>query len=519
MSVQELSLLHRRYADLSHRFRAGWAFHQFLKNIKKVFDELAIGDLPADFQKVYDVLREVSQNLNTADHEHVRAQLDQVQQQLTQITGALLAEDSKVSPPFLRQFFQRVKNYDDKILTQLVRFYLYCNRGDAWHPDRLDKVDYLLSRLAEEYDESTSTYVLRDRKQLKEILGSLWALVSPEVEGGGVQEYLRAVADIQGELTEVESLDELNDRHLIHRFRDLKHGLGNQFFEPGLALALLETNLKLKNLIQQLYRQEEHRIVTEYQEVFELEREVPFDSALTQELAQLRDEIERFENQLQREELNLNDLARIRGMIRSLSPRLEVETSAEPVAREEVETKVSEAEEAPSAADQPGWSDYREWIAEPLGRLEAALEEVDPKLAPKKVTLARELYSYRLEAREVLAFRRLHQNQDCDRDLETFLVEAAALRMRLNEEAEEIKGLLDETVTTGDAPVFENARRTVEVANAFLWRFFHLQDRTLLAGDFEECQEVQLLKMRLMRDYSGLWLLAHKPFFARRPME
>ena len=27
-TVQELSALHRRYADVSHRFRAGWTFHR-----------------------------------------------------------------------------------------------------------------------------------------------------------------------------------------------------------------------------------------------------------------------------------------------------------------------------------------------------------------------------------------------------------------------------------------------------------------------------------------------------------
>jgi len=34
-TVQELSVLHRRYADISHRFRAGWTFHQFLQSLGK----------------------------------------------------------------------------------------------------------------------------------------------------------------------------------------------------------------------------------------------------------------------------------------------------------------------------------------------------------------------------------------------------------------------------------------------------------------------------------------------------
>ena len=34
-TVQELSVLHRRYADISHRFRAAWTFHQFLQSLGK----------------------------------------------------------------------------------------------------------------------------------------------------------------------------------------------------------------------------------------------------------------------------------------------------------------------------------------------------------------------------------------------------------------------------------------------------------------------------------------------------
>ena len=37
----------------------------------------------------------------------------------------------------------------------------------------------------------------------------------------------------------------------------------------------------------------------------------------------------------------------------------------------------------------------------------------------------------------------------------------------------------------------------------------------MMAGNMAECRQVQLLRMRLMRDYSGLWLLAFKPLYKR----
>jgi hypothetical protein len=39
MSVEELSTLHRRYVDLSDRFRSLWAFHQFLASLRKILLE------------------------------------------------------------------------------------------------------------------------------------------------------------------------------------------------------------------------------------------------------------------------------------------------------------------------------------------------------------------------------------------------------------------------------------------------------------------------------------------------
>src|SRR6185436_393773 len=114
----------------------------------------------------------------------------------------------------------------------------------------------------------------------------------------------------------------LNDSGLIRRYRDVKHGMGNLYFHPELLLAIQETNLVFKSRIQKLYRQEEQRIVAEYQRVFDLEREVPLDTQLDRELAEFREEIERFEKQLQREEFRLGDIALIRQKVKELMPRL-----------------------------------------------------------------------------------------------------------------------------------------------------------------------------------------------------
>jgi hypothetical protein len=522
-TVQELSVLHRRYADISHRFRAGWTFHQFLQSLAKTLLQRVEDPHSTDFQNLYTGLKEISQSLNASESERIRHRLEAIDRQLSELIAALDAEDTKVTPDLLRQFFRRVKNYDEKILTQLVKFYLYTHPGGSWPTDRLDKTDFLLARLSEEVDERTGELVLRDHRRLSEIFQGLWAqLGEASPSDQTVEEHRSAIDGLRHEINGVESLDQLNEAGLIRNYRDLKHGMGNLYFHPELLLAIQETNLAFKGRIQRLYRQEEQRIVAEYQRVFELEREVPFDSQLDRELAEFREEIERFEKQLQREEFRLGDIAQIRQKVRQLLPRLTAgrppaaaRASVSRVAQDSGELALSRA----AAAAESPLQTQEELLGEHYRRLVDTLREVNPPdLAPERVVLKPEVFALRIEPREVEAYRRIFGRQECDRELEQFLLESAALRVRINEEAHEIASLLDETSVTGDSVVFARARLTCRAADSFIWRFHHVLSELMMAGDLTEGRQVQLLRMRLMRDYSGLWLLAFKPLYKRFPV-
>jgi len=515
-TVQELSVLHRRYTDISHRFRAAWTFHQFIQSLEKSVLQRSSEDHSNDFQTLYAELKEISQSLNASEGDRIRAKLDWLERRLGDLILTLEEEDSRVAPYFLRQFFRRVKNYDEKILTQLAKFYVYAQHGDDWHHDRLDKVDFLLTRLSEEDLDQTSGPVLRDPRRLGEVFNALWALLAVETPSAEVVAGRRAaIEEVRLEVLRVENLDQLNEGSLVRRYRDLKHGLGNLFFEPELALAVQETNLTLKGRIQKLYRQEERRIAAEYQRVFELEREVPVSGELDSELAEFHQEIERFEKQLERDEFKLEDLASIRQRVRSLLPRLTEARATVATGSHRLGETGEHRAAAAAAAQLPAGEDV---LGEHFRRLVDHLREVNPDLPPERVVLTPEVFPLRLEPREVVAFRRLYGSGDCDRELEQFLLEAAALRVRVNEEAQEIAGIMDETSVTGDAPIYSRARLTVRTCDAYLWRFQHVLSELQLAGNAAEGRQVQMLRMRLMRDYSGLWLLAYKPFLGmRRP--
>jgi hypothetical protein len=434
--------------------------------------------------------------------------------------AALDKEDTRVHPDLMRQLFRRVKTYDEKIVTQLVKFYIYVQRGGPWPPDRLDKTDFLLARLSEQEDERTGEVVLCDPPRLNEIFHGLWALLgaeSPEPEV--VFERRGAIAEIRADLQRTETLDKLNEASLVRRFRDLKHDLGNLFFEPDLLLAIQETNLALKNRIHKLYHQEERRIVAEYQRIFELEREVPVDRELDSELSEFRKDIEKFERKLQSQEFKLEDIAQIRQRVRTLLPRL---TASRPEPRPEGRrvdaTSTGEHILSSSArAAETVLEIHEELLGDYYRKVLDALRETNPETAPERVVLIPEIFPLRLEPREVVAYRRLFGRKQHDRELERFLLEAAALRVRINEEAQEITSILDETSMTGDSPIYARARLTARLADSYFWRFSHMISQAVIGVDAQENRQLEILRMRLMRDYSGLWLLVYKPFFSRRP--
>lgn len=510
MSVETLQRLHGRYAALSGRFRATWAFHQYAESLGKIFPGTPRTDLAPEFQQHYGALKSVSARLNAEEPDVIEAELDAVEEGLGRLTSALAEEDSRVSPQVVRHFFQRVKNEDDNLLTQLVKFYLYAGGPAGWPEDRLDKVDFLLTRVAQELDPSSDRYVLRERTRIREIATGLWSLLGAEppleAMADGVVAELR---ELRGAVAAAETLDQLNEGRLVERYRGLKHGLGRHFFFPRILYEILETNLVSKNLVRQLYSVEERRITADYQRVFDLEREAVVNGELDGELRRFRGEVEAFERQLREDELRLEELARLRERVRSLSARLGGHGGGGTAAAEPAGAEEAAEDETPGDA----------LLAEAVGRLTAALREVDADLPPRRAVLGSELFPLRLEARELVAYRRLQGTEPgdgTDRSHERTILEAAALRVAINQRVEEIRGLLDDTATTGESPVFPHTRRLLRLAASYLARLEAAAEQAVLYGRAADAQELTVLRMRLVRDHAGGWLLAVRPLLAKQ---
>jgi hypothetical protein len=493
VSVQDLQALHRRYVELGGEFKAAWTFHQFLQGLQKFFASAAIPAYPTDLPEIHKALRQVSEHLTSNRADGVAEQLDDIARQLERTVAILGAADVRVTPPLLRQFFERIKSYDDQILTQMVRFYLGRSSEDGLAGDRLDKVDFLLTKLAEETDPVTGATGLRSPTRLRPILDGFWnAIEGLAADPAWVEERKAELGGIRKELAAVDEIGKLTASRLVSRYREAKRMLGRYVFQPEIVLAVVETNLAFRRKIQSEFKAEEARILEESQRILAAE-EAFLGSATGTDLSALRQAYEEVERKQRADNLKLEDLSFLRREVEELRPRLLSASKAGP------------------RSDEPATGSAQELVAPFLAELIAALEGTDERATAKEAALSRDLFHLRLEAREVQAYRRLHVEAEGDAERERFILEAAALRQRVVAEATEISGLLDESMVTREAPVFDKARRTTSVAEEFVARFGECVDEAVRAAAFAEAQQLELLRMRLLRDYAGLWLLVHRP--------
>jgi hypothetical protein len=503
VTVHDLSAQHRRYVDLAGRFKAGWTFHQFLQGLQKFFVEAEIPRYPSDFQEIHAALKVVAENLTGPESSQVAQELDRAARLLAQMVALLAAADARVSPPLLRQFFERVRNYDDQILAQMVRFYLLLAREEGLSGNRLDKVDFLVTKLSEEIDPVSGAVLMRDRARLREIFTGFWSMfddLQPDLSW--LEDRREEIDDYRRELGALADLDALADSRLVARYRETKQILGRYLIHPEVLATVVETNISVKNKVRQNFRIEEERILSESKRILEMESQVPVDMQLDQELSLFRQRLEEYERKQRSDNVKLDDIAFLRRQVEDLMPRLMQRSPGSEPASGRISGDAASSGHVVLPDESLGVH-YQEVIE--------ALGGTDKIAPPKQVALDREIYHLRLEPREIVAYRRLHVHPEGDADVERFLLEAAALRLKMNQEAAEITEILDETAVTKNSPVFERARRTTQLADAQIQRFGRLIEDAVRNSLFAEAQQLQLLRMRLIRDYSGLWLLVNRP--------
>ena len=147
----------------------------------------------------------------------------------------------------------------------------------------------------------------------------------------------------------------------------------------------------------------------------------------------------------------------------------------------------------------------RELLQSHFDALLETLSAVDPETNPKAATFQPNVFPFRLEPREIVAYRRLERRRG-GRDSRSCCSGRRRCGCGSQEESEEILGILDDTAITRDAPIFQRARKTLRLADLFLRRLEHLQEQAVLAGSIGDARDLQIVRMRLTREHAGLWL-------------
>lgn len=503
---EEVNPLHRSYMELSTRYRAAWTYHRFIQGLRKFFGNQELADYPADFQALYGSLKDVSRKLNDPDSQTQTEALAEIKVDLDRLLEILDGEDRKIEPSLLRLFFQRVKSPDERILLDLVRFYQEIQTDHTWDKDRIDKIDFLLTRLGELIVGSERT---GDKKRLSRVLEGVVAAqpAVEEVDPRRLANRQKMLQTARSEIRQVRDFEDLTERGLLNHYREIKHGLGRAMMDRTILPLVVDTNLVVGTRIRELSEAEEKRLLADYERVSELEESGRIGRQLAGAVTALHQQVEEFQKRVQSGDIRIGDLASLRASVQHILVTLE---SGE-----------AEASDLPLAAE--GDADGRGALGPALGSILTIGDErqlIGPELRQlldglhqarsggESAATAPELMHFRLEPREALAYSRLCDGDECDERMERFLLAAAALRRRINREVVELQDVRGQT----GADEFAGSDYTqgiLRLSDWYLRQFAHFRENHLLAQEPVRASNLERLRMRLMRDHAGLWLMAN----------
>lgn len=499
--ADEVNPVNQLYRELSTRYKAGWTFHRFILGLRKFFGNQDLDDRTKDFQSLYHGLRELSLRLNDLDIPPVVRQLDEARRKLEGLIGSLDQQDEKIPPSLVRLFFQRVKTRDERILIELVRFYLEAQNGRDWRPERVDKVDYLLSRLGE------ATADLEDgggRERLRRVLGG----ISKHMPNSGssdpqkVANRMKLIQAVRNEIEQVETFEALTERDLVAHYRSLKHSLGGLLVEASILPMVVSTNMAVSARVDELTEKAQEKIFEDYERVSDLEKQGLLGRDLAESVSKLHNQVGSFKKQIERGTLRIDAIAEIQGSVQDIFGRIAFDETAD-LQEELAKSEVLTAEHVLRTGVE------RDMLGALFEDLVEALRETYRGSGQARGLDSR-LLEYRLEPREIEAFARLSSGAECDASLELLLLTASSLRRKIRLLVEKLRNDGVEASPAERKAALADASRCLRLGDLYLRRFGHFLEMGLVDQEVPRIRELQISKMHLMREYSGLWLLANK---------
>ena len=511
MTVVELSALHARYVRASDRFKAIWTHHQFASGALR---NLLGSQVPyeIDFNKLFESIKQVSTILNAAQTTAASHALDRVDAALGRVTQTLLDADDRIPPSILRRFFERLKRQDDNIIQALIKFYLY---ADAVEADRRDKLDFLFTRLGEDFATSRSEYVTRESLQLRQRVIALVSILRvAEPPADEVVRLIRAVREMRNDIASAERFDDFVERNLVRNARAFKHRIGDLYFNPDVLLAIIEMNVDAKNRYLRLYAPEEQRLIEETEKLVEhgaaIERNFgDTNPELLDEIARFREFKERFDVSRAESNVKSDVVAQLKASMNSILAQLDRGIADEDIAPQIIpasffdEARQNELVEERFGRNEP--------LLDFLLRIASAIGMVDTSVEPEEMVqlpCAREL---RLEPWEATAYQKLFERRAADaqednEELWVLYLRAAALRLKVDEEAT----ILATAMAAGVRPepeLLTRAKKSLDLAKELDEQFGDFLQEAVYYANRRILHQLYRSRFRLLRGFSGLWLI------------
>jgi len=511
MSVAEIGVLHGRYVRLTDRFKSVWTYHQFAS---AVFKNFLSAPLPytVDFQSTYDRIKAVSTMLNMAQARDAAANIDLCDLALERASAPLLRVDDQITTSILRRFFEKLKKQDETIVQNLIKFYLY---ADATEGDRRDKLDFLFTRIGEDFMVERGEYWSRESLEFRERIIALVSLMrGTETPQEEVVRLIKAIRALRDQIQAAEHFEELTDRNLLKNARQFKHRLGDFYFQPDILLAIVELNVATKNKFLRLYHEDEKRIVEDSQKLLEhgaaIERNFgDTNPELLQEIARFRSAKEQFDRSRASSNVKHDTITHLKQSMTNILSQLdrglgfdEVDTTADlPPAF------FTEAEQADRITGRFG----NDLLQPYLMRIAGVADAIDPLLMPEEAVQMPAPRELRLEPWEIAAYqkvfdRRPSEGEDDSEELWMLFVRAAALRMKIDEEATMLAASRAAGVTA-ESDLLTKAKGSLDCAKELDEDFNTLLHEAVYYSNARILHQLYRSRFRLLRGFSGLWLI------------
>ncbi|MGQ9496476.1 MAG: hypothetical protein ACUVRY_09545 [Thermoanaerobaculaceae bacterium] len=512
--------LNQRYVKLADRCRAQWTFYQLLQGLHKhLHYEPAPPEL--DFRETFDRLKELGAHLNNPDTGRTLRSLERLALHTELTDGKLREADRAIAPSLLRRFFDRLNTRDEKVLLAIIKFYL---EAPELTPDVLDKLDVLFTRLAE-IPKADGGFLAREKHELERLVKPLLSgRQLPDIPRQELEILLQAIGEMRTEVLSKRSFSELMAGGNLDRFRKLKRQLGATLLNPGLLPAIMEATVAIKNRFRFLWEEEESQILEDTNRAMELCRQLErHPEMLTPELQEAVETFNRtrhrFELAKQQDNLRMEDIQALRDSLSNILDqfdRQQVPAELQSAAEEFLPETIAAETQLPSipataVTSAPTITDPL--LNEYLNKIFFALELAGKDKSPAELANARELLALRLEPWEVeaclaLSTGELNEGYIPHEQKKLFAL-GAALRLKADEEAQEIDRLSKRS-SERLAEVLEQATQTLQRAQELDRRFSWFIEDALYRGQTQFLEQLYRSRFRLMRAYSGLWLIHNK---------